>query len=68
MSETTNSTIPKWFRIFAILALLWNLIGCFMWCMEMFAQEAMMEAMTEPQKEWKRFNSDCSWSDRGTPQ
>jgi len=33
---------------------LWNLLGCAFFGMELFAQEAVMESMTEPQKEWAR--------------
>lgn len=36
------------------MALLWNLLGCFFLGIELFAQEQMMQAMTEPQKEWAR--------------
>lgn len=54
MSGSTKLQTPTWFRILAVLALIWNLIGCFMWCMEMFVQEAMIESMTEAQKEWVR--------------
>lgn len=38
----------------AILALLWNLLGCVFFLTELFAQEAMMESMTVAQKEWAR--------------
>ena len=36
------------------MALLWNLLGCAFLAMELFAQEAVMETMTVPQKEWAR--------------
>jgi len=41
------------------VALLWNIIGCVILLSEIFAQEAMMESMTEAQKEWSR--STPSW-------
>jgi hypothetical protein len=31
MDEQTQSTVPAWFRIAAVLALLWELFGCFMY-------------------------------------
>jgi hypothetical protein len=40
--------------VIAAVALLWNLMGCFFFGMELFAQEALMETMTEPQKAWAR--------------
>lgn len=46
--------IPRWYWIAAVLALLWNLLGCLFFAMELFAQEAMMESMTESQREWAR--------------
>ena len=38
----------------AAVALLWNLVGCAFFAMELFAQEAFMKSMTEPMKEWAR--------------
>lgn len=37
-----------------VVALLWNMMGCTAFLAEVFAQEAMMESMTEEQKEWSR--------------
>ena len=54
MSEQTNAPIPVWFWVIAVVALLWNLMGCAIFSAELFAQEAFMEAMTEEQKEWVR--------------
>lgn len=48
-----------WFWVIAAVALLWNLIGFVIFLSEVFAQEAMMESMTEKQKEWTR--STPSW-------
>lgn len=36
------------------MALLWNLLGCAFFGIELFAREAVMESMTGPQKEWAR--------------
>lgn len=38
----------------AAVALLWNLLGCVFFALELFAQETFMESMTEPQKAWVR--------------
>ena len=38
----------------AAVAQLWNLLGCVFFGIEMFAQEAAMQSMTEDQKEWAR--------------
>ena len=38
----------------AAVALLWNLLGCLFFAVEMFAQEAAIQSWTEPQKEWAR--------------
>ncbi len=54
MEQQTKSTVPRWYWVIAALALLWNLLGCFFLGIELFAQEQMMQAMTEPQKEWAR--------------
>ena len=54
MKQQTKSAVPVWYWIIAAVALLWNLLGCVFFGMELFAQEAFMEAMTEPQKAWVR--------------
>ena len=54
MNTTTKSAVPGWYWVIAAVALLWNLMGCAAFGMEMFAQEAAMESMTEAQKEWVR--------------
>ena len=54
MNEETRAATPRWYLGVAIVAVLWNLMGCMAFAMEVFAQEAMMEAMTEAQKEWAR--------------
>jgi hypothetical protein len=40
--------------VIAAVALLWNLLGCAFFGMELFAQEAAIQSMTEPQKAWAR--------------
>jgi hypothetical protein len=54
MNEQTKTSVPAWFWIIAIVALLWNIMGGMIFLTEVFAQESMMETMTEPQKEWVR--------------
>lgn len=34
MTENTNSTAPKWFKIIAIVALIWNLLGAMAYIMQ----------------------------------
>jgi hypothetical protein len=50
----TKSAVPLWYWVVAAVALLWNLLGCAMLGIELFAQEAMMESMTADQKTWAR--------------
>lgn len=59
MSEQHKASIPMWFWLLAIVALLWNLMGCFMFLIEVFAQDEMMESMTAEQQAWAR--STPSW-------
>ena len=54
MNQQTKSAVPVWYWVIATVALLWNLMGCASFAMEIFAQEAMMETMTDAQKEWAR--------------
>jgi hypothetical protein len=54
MKQKTESAVPLWYWVIAAVALLWNLLGCAFFGIEIFAQEAMMESMTEDQKEWAR--------------
>ena len=54
MSQNPKSAVPVWYWFIAGVGLLWNLLGCAFFAMELFAQEAMMESMTEPQKAWAR--------------
>ena len=54
MNQTTKSAGPVWYWVVAAVALLWNLLGCAMFAVELFAQEAAMESMTADQKAWVR--------------
>ena len=54
MNEKTKSQVPLWYWAIAVVALLWNLMGCAAFAMEIFAQEAMVESWTEEQKAWAR--------------
>jgi len=54
MNSEHRIPIPAWYWVIAVLALLWNLLGCAAFLMEVFAQEAFMESMTEEQKDWAR--------------
>ena len=59
MNEHPKESVPRWFWVIAAVSLLWNIMGCVIFLSEVFAQEAMMESMTEEQKEWAR--STPSW-------
>ena len=52
MNEEVKPAVPAWYWAVAIVALLWNLMGCAAFAMEVFAPEAMMETWTDAQKEW----------------
>jgi hypothetical protein len=54
MNQQTKSAVPAWYWVIAAVALLWNLMGCAFFAMELFAQEALMETMTEAQRAWAR--------------
>lgn len=58
--KQTKSAVPPWYWVVAVVALLWNLLGCAFFGMELFAQEAFLESMTEAQKQWVR--SIPSWT------
>ena len=59
MNKPQKVAVPMWFWVIAAVALLWNIMGCVILFSEVFAQEALMESMTEEQKEWSR--STPSW-------
>ena len=52
MNHEQRVRTPGWYWVIPVLALLWNMMGCAAFLMEVFAQEAMMESMSEEQKEW----------------
>lgn len=54
MNPPPKPPVPLWYWAVAVVALLWNLVGCAAFAGEVFAQEAMMESMTDAQKEWAR--------------
>ena len=54
MNRQPKSAVPVWYWLVAAVALLWNLLGCLFFAVEMFAQEAAIQSWSEPQKEWAR--------------
>ena len=52
--STAVTSTPKWYAPVAIVALLWNLLGCVMFALELFAQDAAIASMTPAQQEWAR--------------
>ena len=54
MNQQTKTAVPVWYWVIAVVALLWNLLGCVFFLAELFAQDKLMETMTEPQREWVR--------------
>ena len=54
MKQAIKSAVPVWFWVIAAVALLWNLLGCTFFGVEIFAQEAAIASMTQAQKEWAR--------------
>ena len=63
MEPTDTDTppgVPWSFRVIAVFAVLWNLMGCAAFAMELFAQEEAMKNFTAEQQEWAR--SIPSWS------
>lgn len=59
MNEKSNSKVPMWFWVVAVVALLWNIMGSAIFLTEVFAQEAAIEGMSDAQKAWVR--STPSW-------
>ena len=47
-------SLPTWFWVIAVVSLLWNIMGCVILFSDVFAQETMIESMTDEQKEWAR--------------
>jgi ABC-type xylose transport system permease subunit len=54
MDQLTKPAVPFWYWITATAAILWNLMGCAMFAVEVFALEAAMADWSEPQKAWAR--------------
>ena len=54
MHSETKSAVPTWYWVVAIVSLLWSLMGCAAFSMELFAQDAVMESMTEEQQKWTK--------------
>ncbi len=54
MNDDTKPAVPGWYGKVAAVALLWSLLGCAIFGMELFGQEAAMESFTEAQKQWAR--------------
>lgn len=50
-NSETGSSIPKWFWILAILALLWNLMGLLAFVAQMMMTEEAMATLPEAQQE-----------------
>ena len=65
MNEDAKPVVPGWYRVIAIVAVLWNLLGCTFFAMELFSQEAMLEQMTPEQQEWARSFPGCAHQCRG---
>ena len=51
-SQIVQPSLPRWYWVVAAVALLWNLMGCAAFSMEMFAPEVMMKEWSAEQKEW----------------
>ena len=54
MNQSVRTAVPFWYWIIAVVALLWNLLGCLIFAAELFAQEMAIASFTEEQKEWAR--------------
>ena len=55
MSDSkTMAPVPRWYQLVAIAALLWNLMGCLSFTMQVFATETMLESATEAMQQWYR--------------
>ena len=54
MNEEQKTVVPTWFWVIAAVSLMWNILGCVIFSLEVFAQDAIIESMTDEQKEWVR--------------
>jgi len=50
MSENNESTVPKWFSIVAILALVWNLMGVVAYLMRAYRSDESVAALPEAEQ------------------
>lgn len=54
MNQAKKTAVPFWYWVIAAGGLLWNLLGCAFFGLEIFAQETFIETWTDVQKEWAR--------------
>ena len=54
MNEEQKTVVPTWFWVIAAVSLIWNILGCVIFSSEVFAQESIIESMTDEQKQWVR--------------
>ena len=54
MNEEQKTVVPTWFWVIAAVSLMWNILGCVIFSSEVFAQESIIESMTDEQKQWVR--------------
>src|SRR6185295_6158198 len=54
MNQETKSAVPRWYWVIAAVALLWFLMDCVVFGIELFALESFLEDWTKPQKAWAR--------------
>lgn len=54
MSEIENTTAPKWFKVIAIIALIWNILGVFNYVMTVTMGPEALATLTEGQQDYMR--------------
>lgn len=54
MDQETKPVVPAWYWAVAGVALLWNLLGCAAFGMQLSAPDKMTEGMTEAQQQWRK--------------
>jgi hypothetical protein len=57
VNQEIKTVVPFWYWVIAVAALLWNLLGCAAFAMEVFAQEAMMDSMIDSRLDLRRLLS-----------
>ena len=60
MTNNTLAKPPIWFWVVSIIALLWNSVGVFRYLDKAFNQVALLESMTQPQRE--AFENIPAWA------